>query len=84
MQEQLEALEAVLGCEIDGAFSGAIWAPLHTLIVVVSELIGDAGEALGWFIWDNECGTKALKSTMPDQSVKQIETVHDLLDVMGY
>lgn len=84
LEQQLGALDALVGCDLDSPFNGAMWAPFNTLVVAVSELIGDSSEALGWFLWDNGCGGAARKHTLPDGSEKQIETVHDILDVMGY
>jgi len=84
LDNQWEALRLLVGVETESPFGAAAWRPIELLIEVVAELIGDQIDAVSWFIWDNESGAKGLEHSLPDGMMREVETVHDLLDVLGY
>ncbi len=81
---QWDTLCDLIGGVTESPFGTAVWAPVEMLIDCVAELIGDNIGATNWFVWDNDCGAKSLEHSLPDGSMRAVETIHDLLDVIGY
>lgn len=82
--EQWSAICKLIGGATESPFGTAAWKPLELLIDCVADLIGDEIGAVNWFIWDNEAGAKRHEHSLPDGSMREVETIHDLLDVIGY
>ena len=81
---QWEAMRLLIGAEVESPLGTAMWRSIDLLIEVVAELIGDQSESVSWFIWDNESGAKRMEHSLPEGGMREVETVHDLLDVLGY
>lgn len=84
IDNQWEAMRLLVGAEVESPFGTAVWRPIELLIEVVAELIDDQSGSLSWFVWDNEMGVKRLEHSLPEGGMREVETVHDLLDVLGY
>jgi len=76
-------LSKLTGCTIDSPLGTAAHRPIEALIECASELIGDGSSLLSWFIFDNDCGKKGLKHSLPDGKLRSVKTVDDVLDVLG-
>lgn len=50
---------------------------------LAAEKIGDKGDWLEWFVYDNECGSKGYEVTINGKE-KKIKTVDDLLEVIEH
>jgi len=68
-------------------FNGSFEAPAHACFYdlfiaysrLVSEKVGDDSDWLGWFIFDNDCGKKALEAKAGSwKKARKIRTVKDL------
>lgn len=84
LDSQWESLRLLSGVESESPFGAAVWRPMEKLIDAVAELIGDQLGSVSWFVWDNDCGRKRLQHSVPGSGMRTIETVDDLLDVLGY
>ena len=82
LDEQWDALRALLGMTPESPFSEAAWRPFELLVDAVAELLGGS-KSVSWFVWDNDCGAKGMDHALPDGTLRTVATVDDLLDVMG-
>ena len=83
LDQQWYQLNRLLGCDTETPVGKAVWGPMELLIDAVAELIG-AGGSVSWFIWDNESGDRSLQHSMPSGEMRNVGSVDDLLDVLGY
>ena len=83
VDQQWHQLDRLLGCDTESPFGQAMWKPIEVLIDAVAELIG-AGDSLSWFIWDNESGDRSLQHSLPNGEMRNVGSVDNLLDVLGY
>ena len=83
LDQQWERLEGILGTVIDSPFGVACWKPMDLLIEYVDASLCCGHSTLEWFIWDNDCGAKGLRHSLPDGEMRLVESVDDLLDVLG-
>jgi len=83
VDQQWYQLVRLLGCDAESPVGKAVWGPIEVLIEAVAELIV-AGDSLSWFIWDNESGDRSLQHSLPSGEMRNIGSVDDLLDVLGY
>lgn len=49
---------------------------------LVSEKVGDKGEWLEWYLWDNEAGKRGSEVTINGKKIK-VKNLDDLLKVIG-
>lgn len=84
LDEQWDKFDELCGSTADSKLGNAIWRQFDFLVRCVSELVGDSGETVAWFIWDNACGEKKYKHTHPNGKLKPVKSVNDLLSVLGY
>jgi hypothetical protein len=78
-----DQLQRLTGCDSGSSLGKAVWEPIDVLIDAVAQIIGAAG-SLGWFIWDNDSGANGLQHSMPSGEMREVRSVDDLLDVLGY
>ena len=82
---QFDVMAKFTGCDCESQLWHPIWKMNDLLIQTVAELIGDESETLNWFIWDNECGKRKLKHSLPNSKrMRIVKDVKSLLDVLGY
>ena len=82
LDEQWDALRALLGMTPESPFSEAAWKPFELLVDAVTELLGGSS-AVAWFVWENDCGANGMEHSLPDGSMRAVCAVDDLLDVLG-
>jgi hypothetical protein len=82
LNEIQEAVEDVFGSYItESPFFKPIWELFdHSLDSVVSQ-IGDEGEWVRWFIYENDCGKKGYKAGLGND-LNKIKTVEELLELI--
>lgn len=80
---RLQAAKAV-GCRPENPLFDAM-SKMETLAIEsVSNLIGDEGQWLDWFIWENDCGKRGMQCSVGTTSeMMAIRTIDDLLDARG-
>ena len=83
LDAQWENLAGLIASSADSPFARATWKPLELLIECVSELVCDQIKAIEWYVWDNDCGAKALQHSLPDGTMICVHTIDDLLDILG-
>lgn len=67
----------------DGTLSTAVGGLESTAIAAVSHAIGDKGEWVEWFVYENDFGAKGMEAAAADwPSAVPIRSVSDLLDIM--
>jgi hypothetical protein len=77
---RLQAAKAI-GCRPENPLFDAMSQMETIAIKAVSKLIGDDGEWLDWFIWENDCGSRGMKcSAGYGPNLMEIHSVDDLLD----
>ena len=84
LDEEWDRLRKLIGCDCDSAFGSAVWEPITLLIEAVEQVISDDHAVLSWYVWENDCGAKRLEYSLPDLTMREVVTIDDLLDVLGY
>ena len=84
LDEEWDRLRRLTGADSDSALGSAVWEPITLLIEAVSERLGDDNGILDWFVWENDCGLKNFGHSLPDGTMRDVSTLDDLLDVMGF
>lgn len=84
LDEEWDRLHKLLGCDGESAFGSAVWEPITLLIEAVEQLLADDQSTVSWFVWDNECGANRLEHSNRDRTMREVVTIDDLLDVLGY
>lgn len=80
---RLQAAKAI-GCRPENPLFDAMFKMEQLAIESVAKLIGDKGEWLDWFIWENDCGKKGMRCSIGSLGkMKAIHTIDDLLDARG-
>ncbi len=80
---RLQAAKAI-GCCPENPLFDAMFKMETLAIESVAKLIGDEGEWMEWFIWENDCGKKGMQCSVGSTSqMKAIYTIDDLLDARG-
>ena len=74
-------LKEVTGLSPESRLAEALYLPFNMYLKCLSELIGDKGESLEWFVWENDCGESGLSAGC-DKDLKPIKTVDDLIDLI--
>ena len=62
----------------DGPFWEVIWDGLCSYQTLLEEVVGDKGEHISWFIYDNDMGRCGLEAGVKG-NMKPIKTVDDLI-----
>jgi benzoyl-CoA reductase/2-hydroxyglutaryl-CoA dehydratase subunit BcrC/BadD/HgdB len=84
LDKQWASLHKSIGLETESPFGIASWKPITMLIECVEIIVGDEIGTVSWYVWDNECGRKAMEHSLPDGSMRKVRTIDDLLDVLGF
>jgi hypothetical protein len=77
-------MQRLSGCTADSEFGRAAWRPLELLVDCVDELFASESKTVNWFVWDNDCGRKKLKHSLPDGTMRTVKGWRDMLDVLGF
>lgn len=85
-----DELHKLMGLEPESRLGRALFDPVSKILELTSELIGDDGAWLSWFIWDNDCGSKGFLVQWPcydsrgrkRMKSKNVRTPQDLVYVM--
>jgi hypothetical protein len=80
IEEVKETLGISVTCESSELF-GAVWGAIDTGVETVSALVGDEGEWLNWYIYENEYGAKKLKAGY-NGKLKKVCSVNDLFKLI--
>jgi hypothetical protein len=78
-----ELTESVNG-SAESPLGRAVWQPIDLLVDCLSDLLHDDGDTIGWFIWENDSGKYGYEHSLPNGGMRQVTTIGDLLDVLGY
>jgi len=82
---QFDSMAEFTGCDAESKMWRPIWKMDEMTIELLENLIDDKLQTLSWFVWDNECGKKKLKHSLPNKKrMKVVKDVSSLLDVLGY
>ena len=82
LSKSQDIFEKVVGqIDTDGPLFGPVWKCFEAYTEAVGISIGDVGEYLPWFIWDNRCGANGHEVTK-DGKVIAIKSVKDLIRLM--
>ena len=80
---RLQAAKAI-GCRPENPLFDAMFKMEQLAMESVAKLIGDGGQWLEWFIWENDCGKRGMQCSVGTTSeMKAIHTIDDLLDARG-
>lgn len=79
VQESCDAIEALFGKDHEGRIQTHLYGLFESYSRLVSIQVGDDNKWLDWFIWDNDCGKKAMEANAPSwKKARKIRTVKDL------
>lgn len=84
IDKQWDALAGTVGASWDSPMADAIYSTLQSLFEYTEMLLEDDLETLSWFIWENASGNSSRMHEMPDGTMREVKSVEDLLDVMGF
>ena len=84
LDKQWASLDEFIGLEAESPFGLASWEPITMLIECVEIIVGDKMGTVSWYVWDNEYGRKEMEHSLPDGSMRNVRTIDDLLDVLGF
>ena len=65
----------------DSEFCNSIWAAFEFSTDTLSQLIGDKGCWISWYLYDNECG-KGKKTAIIGEKKIQVDSVEKLVKVI--
>lgn len=83
LTEQVDAFAKITDSPPDSPLQNAIYKTFDAYTDALSELVGDQGGWLSWFIYDNDAGKKA-HFVVIDKKRRHIRTVKDLVWVLTY
>jgi hypothetical protein len=78
LSENFNQLDSLVGGNYASKFYNAIWSAFDAYTNTVQLAIGDTFGAVGWFIYDNECGKRGLSRKFSNKEYK-IKTIKDLI-----
>lgn len=79
VQASCAAIEALFGKDHEGRIQTHLYGLFESYSRLVSIQVGDDNKWLDWFIWDNDCGKKAMKAKDSSwKKARKIRTVKDL------
>jgi len=81
--EQVNAFSEITGSPTDSPLQNVIFKTFDAYTDAVSDLVGDQGGWLPWFIYDNAAGQKAMLVVI-DKKRRHIRTIKDLIWVLTY
>jgi hypothetical protein len=76
-----DELNDLIGGMPDSKLQNPVWQMFQGYTGVVSHLIGDRGEWLYWYLYDNEQGKREMEAEV-NGKVRKIKTLKDLLRVI--
>lgn len=79
-----DSADKLCGLAVDSPFGEAVWRSFEILVKATSEVLCDTSDSLSWYLFDNECGRQALQHSDPSGKMRVVQTLDDLLDVLGY
>ncbi|MFA5234082.1 MAG: hypothetical protein WC390_06740 [Sulfurimonas sp.] len=78
-----DVLDKVVGASYESPLHTAISGMFDNYTDILATLVGSSSDELNWFIYDNECGKKALVAKNKDwKKMKKIKNVKDLLSLI--
>lgn len=84
LDHQWESLTEIVGATAESSLGRVVWAQFNFLSDTIAESIGISSESMDWFVWDNEMGEHGLSHSLPDGTIRDVDSIGDFLDVMGY
>lgn len=87
LEKHWEELRNLTGVDIDSPLGNAVWMTAERMIMQASIIAGDksAISTLEWFVYENDCGNKKLKHSLPNSKrMIVVEDIQTLLRVMGF
>ena len=79
VQAACAALEALFGKDPEGRIQTHLYGLFESYSRLVAIQVGDDWKWLDWFIWDNDCGKKAMEAKAHSwKKARKIRTVKDL------
>ena len=76
-----DKLDDLTGSAPDSKLQNPVWQMFQAYTGVVSALIGDDGEWLYWYLYDNEQGKREMEAEVNGKT-RKIKTLKDLLKVI--
>jgi hypothetical protein len=76
-----DLLSDLTGCAADSKLENPVWQMFQGYTGVVSALIGDDGEWLYWYLYDNEQGKRGMEAEV-NGKVRKVRKLKDLLRVI--
>lgn len=81
MQVSNHAYDSVsksIGCAPDSVFWSASFGLQDAIVAQTSKLIGDNGDWLRWFVFENACGRKGMEAGSANGKLRKIKTASQL------
>ena len=84
MSRVFDSANTLIGLAVDSPFGEACWKAFDVLLDATAAVLIDDSERLHWYVFENECGGKALQHSLPGGTMRVVANTDDLLDVMGF
>ena len=81
LDESFDKLNDLMGVNYASPLAASVWNLLDITINLLTDKINDNSTWLAWYIFENDCGDKALEAGI-DDNTKKIKTIDDLLWVI--
>ena len=77
-----EAMRGSIGCDPDSVFWSAAFGLQDAIVAQTAKLIGDSGEWLKWFVFENDCGRKGMEAGPANGKLRKIKTAAQLAQLI--
>ena len=81
VSEPMDVLYKLTGSTADSPLQNPVWQMFDAYTATLGTLVGDQGDWLAWFIYENGCGEKSLEVSIRKKR-RKIRTIKDLLWVL--
>lgn len=80
IHETYEKGYSLLKCDPDSPWANAMFNTFEAYTQILGKLVGDKGDWLSWYIWENKAGKAAYEAKAANwKKSRKIKTLEDLL-----
>ena len=81
LNANFDKLYAIIGVDTESELFDTMFKMHDNYMAMVSDKVGDDFDSLGWYVYENEYGEKAMEAGVKDD-MRKIKTIDDLMWLM--
>lgn len=81
LDQSFDLLKPVFGCVADGPLWEAAWRGFERYTATLGQLLGDGGDWLNWYCYENDMGAEGLRAGYGEE-MRPIKNLDDLLTLI--